>query len=87
MSDTGCPSFRDIVGNLFCIVLSVAMILFLLPLLNAGILPAWVLFAAFCAVIVVGCVNLGRGLFPARWRRCSGSALVMRIVEIEGIEW
>lgn len=83
MRDASCPQFRDIAGNLFCIVLSVAMILYLLPWLIAWNGGAWVFLVAFSMVIISCCVNLGRELFPARWRRCSGSALVRRIVEIE----
>jgi hypothetical protein len=85
MHDTSCPPFWDIAGNLFCIVLSVAMILYLLPWLIAWNGGAWAFLVAFFCVIILCCVNLGRGLFPARWRRCSGSALVRRIVEIEGM--
>lgn len=83
MSDAPCPPFRDIVAYLFCSMLAVSMILYLLPWLLREDLQAWVFFALFLAIIIYCCVQLASGLFPSRWRRCSGSALVKRIVEIE----
>lgn len=84
MHDTGCPPFRNVMGYLFCIVLSVAMILWLLPGLLAGVLGAWVFFIAFCAIILYGFLRLVQGLFPARFLRCPVCTLVREIIEIDG---
>jgi hypothetical protein len=84
MSDAGCPPFREIIGYLFCIVLSVSMMVYLLPGLVVMSAGPWVFLLAFCAIVVYSFVRLGQVLFPARWRRCSGSALVKRMMEIEG---
>jgi hypothetical protein len=85
MRDTGCPPFRDVAGYLFCFVLSVTMIVYLVPWLLAGFAFAWVFLALFCAVIGYAVFRLGQELFPARFLRCRACSLVRKIIEIDGI--
>jgi hypothetical protein len=81
--DAGIPPFRDVVAYLAGIILSVAVIILLLPRLMAGIGIAWVFMFAFCLVIGYCSMQLARGLFPGRLRRCPVCSLVREIIEID----
>jgi hypothetical protein len=84
VQEVGLPSFWSVMGFLFNIVLSVAMIVSLLPGLLAGVLPAWIFLVAFCLVIGYSCQRLAVGLFPGRFLRCPVCSLVREIIEIDG---
>jgi hypothetical protein len=81
--EAGLPSFWLVTGFLLCIVLSVAMIAWLLPWLLGGSLPAWAFLVAFCLVIGYSCRRLAVGLFPGRFLRCPVCSLVREIIEID----
>lgn len=82
--EAGLPSFWSVMGFLSCIVISVAMIVWLLPGLPAGSLPAWAFLLAFCLVIGYSSRQLAVGLFPGRFLRCPVCTLVREIIEIDG---
>jgi hypothetical protein len=84
VQEAGLPSFWSVLGFLLCIVLSVAMIAWLLPGLQAGILLTWIFLVAFCLVIGYSCRRLAVGLFPGRFLRCPVCSLVREIIEIDG---
>ncbi len=90
MRDTGCPPFFDVLSYLICIVISFAMIGYLLLWLSLAVLqtlPLNVLafFLVFGAMIVYCFARLGRGLFPARWPKERGPVLLREIVEIDAV--
>jgi hypothetical protein len=89
MRDIGCPPFLEVLFNLFCIVLSFAMIGYILIWLSTTrpeIVPpeVYMVLLAFGAIIVYCSVRLGKGLFPARCGGSRVSLLVKEIIEIEG---
>lgn len=90
MRDTGCPPFLDVLSYLICIVLSFAMIGYLLLWLSlAGPqtipLNVLVFFLAFGVMIVYCFARLWRGLFPERWPKGRGPVLLREIVEIDAV--
>ena len=89
MQDTGLPSFAEVTGRLFCIVLSVGVILYArgvagragpehIPL---AVLP---LLALLVIVILLCLAWLVRWMFPG-WLRVGRSGTVLKeVMEIEG---
>lgn len=77
-----------VLSYLFCIILSLAMIGYLLLWLsawNVQVIPfeVWVLFLVFGTIIVYNFARLIKGLFPARWRPGPKGSLVVKIMEID----
>jgi hypothetical protein len=81
--EAGLPPFWSVMGFLSCNVISVAMIVWLLPGLLTGSLPAWAFLLAFCLVIGYSSRQLAVGLFPGRFLRCPVCTLVREIIEID----
>ena len=88
MRDTGCQPFLEVLSCLLSIILSLAMINYLLRWLaawNVQVIPfgVWVFFLAFCFIIGYSFARLLKGLFPA-WRRPGpGGSLVVKVLEID----
>jgi len=90
MRDTGCPPFLEVLSCLFSIILSFAMMGYLLLWLSAWgkeavLLNMMVFFIAFGVMIVYCLFRLVRGLFPARFKRCRVCSLVREIIEIDEV--
>lgn len=83
VKDAGFPRFPETMFYLFCIVLPVGMIVYLIPWLLAGVMPAWASLIAFCLLIGYAARWLAIALFPGRFRRCPVCSLVREIIEID----
>ena len=88
MRDTGCPPFLEVLSCLLSIILSLAMIGYLLRWLavwNVQLIPlgVWVFFLAFCFIIGYCFARLVKGLFPAWWRPGPGGSVVVKVMEID----
>jgi hypothetical protein len=90
MHDSGCPPFSEVLSYLFAIILSCAMIGYILLWLSASNLtnsPVNALAApvVFALLILYSLFRLARELFPARLKRCKACSLVREMMEIDGV--
>jgi len=88
MSGTGSPQLLRVLAYLTNIIVSVAMIWYLINFyLSCSTCAAkpltFVFFVAFCAIIVLSALRLSELLFPARKKPCPVCSLISRIVEID----
>jgi hypothetical protein len=88
MSGTGSPPLLRVLAYLTNIIVSVAMIWYLINFfLSCNTCAAkpltFVFFVAFCAIIVLSALRLSELLFPARKKPCPVCLLISRIVEID----
>ena len=88
MSGTGSPPLLRVLAYLTNIIVSVAMIWYLINFyLSCSTCAAkpltFVFFVAFCAIIVLSALRLSELLFPARKKPCPVCSLISRIVEID----
>ena len=88
MRDTDCPPFLEVLSCLLSIILSLAMIGYLLrwfAVWNVQVIPfgVWVFFLLFCFSIGYCFARLIKGLFPAWWRPGPGDLLVVTVLEID----
>lgn len=88
MSDTGSPPLLRVLAYLTNIIVSVAMIWYLINFsLSCSSCAAkpltFVFFVAFCAIIELSALRLSNLLFPARKKPCPVCSLISRIVEID----
>ncbi|MFA4823902.1 MAG: hypothetical protein WC593_01955 [Methanoregula sp.] len=90
MRDTGCPPFLEVLSCLSCILLSLAMIGWLLLWLSAWnvqviSLEVWVFFLAFGVIVVYSFMRLIRGLFPLWLRAGPGGSVMVKVLEIDAV--
>jgi hypothetical protein len=88
MSGTGSPPLLRVLAYLTNIIVSVAMIWYLINFyLSCSTCAAkpltFVFYVAFCAIIVLSALRLSELLFPARKKPCPVCSLISRIVEID----
>jgi hypothetical protein len=88
MSGTGSPPLLRVLAYLTNIIVSVAMIWYLINFyLSCSTCAAkpltFVFFVAFCAIIALSALRLSELLFPARKKPCPVCSLISRIVEID----
>jgi hypothetical protein len=88
MSGTGSPLLWRVLAYLTNIIVSVAMIWYLINFFVSCSTCAakpltFAFFVAFCAIIVLSGLRLSEILFPERKRSCPVCSLISRIVEID----
>ena len=88
MSGTGSPPLLRVLAYLTNIIVSVAMIWYLINFyLSCSTCAAkpltFVFFVAFYAIIVLSALRLSELLFPKRKKPCPVCSLISRIVEID----
>ena len=88
MSGTGSPPLLRVLAYLTNIIVSVAMIWYLINFyLSCSTCAAkpltFVFFVAFCAIIVLSALRLSELLFRKRKKPCPVCSLISRIVEID----
>jgi hypothetical protein len=88
MSETSSPPFWRVLAYLTNIIISVAMIwyliIFFVTCSTCTAKPlTFAFFVAFCAIIVLSGLRLFGLLFPARKRSCPACSLISRIIEID----
>lgn len=90
MHDSGCPPFPEVLSYLIAIILSCAMIGYILLWLSASNLAsapvnALLALVVFALLILYSLFRLARELFPARLKRCKACSLVREMMEIDGL--
>ena len=90
MRDTGCLPFLVVLSYLSCIIISLAMIGWLLLWLsawNVQIIPfkVRVFFLAFGVIIVYSFMRLIQGLFPLWLRAGPEGSVVVKVLEIDAV--
>jgi hypothetical protein len=88
MSDTGSPPFWGVLAYLVNIILSVAMIWYLINFFlscsTCTVKPlTFVFFVAFLAIIVISAFKLFGMLFPEKKKSCPACSIINRIIEID----
>ncbi|MEI8331677.1 MAG: hypothetical protein WCF90_08555 [Methanomicrobiales archaeon] len=90
MHDSGCPPFLEVLSYLVAIILSCALIGYILLWLSASNLTnvtvsALIALVVFAFLTLCLLFRLARELFPTRLKRCKASSLVREMMEIDAV--